>query len=135
QEAAAHDELSLRRGTGFAGWGSGIMLSEQTLLNAAVLTVAATSPDAALAGVVFNVLLIARAPLQLFQAIQTSLLPHLTGLEATEGHDAFVRAIRVTVLAIAGFALTVSLALLAVGPFVMNHLFGQVVPYNRLGLA
>ena len=41
----------------------------------------------ALAGIVFNVLLIARAPLQLFQAIQTSLLPHLTGLEATAGHD------------------------------------------------
>ena len=39
-------------------------------------------------------LLIARAPLQLFQAIQTSLLPHLTGLEATEGHAAFARAIR-----------------------------------------
>ncbi|HLL91784.1 MAG TPA: hypothetical protein VK252_02500, partial [Solirubrobacteraceae bacterium] len=35
QEAAAHrDELSLRGGTGFAGWVSGIMLSEQTLLNA-----------------------------------------------------------------------------------------------------
>ena len=43
----------------------------------------------------FNALLIARAPLQLFQAIQTSLLPHLTGLEATEGHEAFARAIRV----------------------------------------
>ena len=86
QEAAAHDELSLRRGTGFAGSVSGIMLSEQTILNAAVLTVAATSPDKALAGIVFNVLLIARAPLQLFQAIQTSLLPHLTGLEVTEGH-------------------------------------------------
>ena len=71
--------LSLRRGTGFAGWVSGIMLSEQTLLNAAVLTVAATATHTALAGVVFNVLLIARAPLQLFQAIQTSLLPHLDG--------------------------------------------------------
>ena len=80
QEAAAHDELSLRRGSGFAGWVSGIMLSEQTLLNAAVLTVYATSANKALAGIVFDVLLIARAPLQLFQAIQTSLLPHLTGL-------------------------------------------------------
>ena len=46
QEAAAHDELSLRRGGGFAVWVSGIMLSEQTLLNAAVLTVDATSPTA-----------------------------------------------------------------------------------------
>jgi O-antigen/teichoic acid export membrane protein len=135
QEAAAHDELSLRRGTGFAGWVSGIMLSEQTLLNAAVLTVASTSADKALVGVVFEVLLIARAPLQLFQAIQTSLLPHLTGLETTAGHDAFARAIRVTVLAIATFAAAVALALLAIGPFVMRHLFGQHYHYDRLGLA
>ena len=135
QEAAAHDELSLRRGTGFAGWVSGIMLSEQTLLNAAVLTVAATSTNKALAGIVFDVLLIARAPLQLFQAIQTSLLPHLTGLETTAGHDAFARAIRVTLLAILAFATAVALGLLAIGPFVMGHLFGQHYPYSRLGLA
>jgi O-antigen/teichoic acid export membrane protein len=111
------------------------MLAEQTLLNAAVLTVDATSGNRALAGPVFNVLLIARAPLQLFQAVQTSLLPHLTGLEATQGHAAFVRAIRVTVLAIAAFALTVALALLAFGPFVMGHLFGQRFTYDRFGLA
>jgi O-antigen/teichoic acid export membrane protein len=135
QEAAAHDELTLRRGGGFAGWVSGIMLSEQTLLNAAVLTVAATSPDKALAGIVFDVLLIARAPLQLFQAIQTSLLPHLTGLEATAGHDAFARAIRITVLAITAFAAAVALGLLAIGPFVLAHLFGQHYSYNRIGLA
>ena len=135
QEAAAHDDLSLRRGTGFAGSVSGIMLSEQTILNAAVLTVAATSTDKALAGIVFNVLLIARAPLQLFQAIQTSLLPHLTGLEATEGHAAFARAIRLTVRAIAAFAAAVALGLLAIGPFVMRHLFGQHYNYDRFGLA
>jgi O-antigen/teichoic acid export membrane protein len=137
QETAAHDEgdLSLRRGAGFALAVSGIMLSEQTILNAAVLTVDATSSNRALAGIVFNVLLIARAPLQLFQAIQTSLLPHLTGLEATEGHEAFARAIRVTVRAIAAFAAAVALGLLAIGPFVMAHLFGQHFAYNRFGLA
>ena len=111
------------------------MLSEQTLLNAAVLTVAATSSNEALAGIVFNVLLIARAPLQLFQAIQTSLLPHLAGLEATEGHEAFARAISVTVRAITAFAAAVALGLLAIGPFVMSHLFGQHYTYGRYGLA
>jgi O-antigen/teichoic acid export membrane protein len=135
QSPIGHEELSLRRGTGFAGWVSGIMLSEQTILNAAVLTVAATSPNKALAGIVFDVLLIARAPLQLFQAIQTSLLPHLTGLEATAGHEAFARAIRTTVLAIAAFAAAVALGLLAIGPFAMTHLFGQHFSYGRVGLA
>jgi O-antigen/teichoic acid export membrane protein len=136
QETAAHDDLSLRRGGGFAVWVSGIMLSEQTLLNAAVLTVDATSPDRALAGIVFNVLLIARAPLQLFQAIQTSLLPHLTGLEATAGHEAFARAIRTTVLAILAFAGVVALGLLIVGPFALRHVFfGQNFHYKGTGLA
>jgi O-antigen/teichoic acid export membrane protein len=136
QEVAAHDELSLSRGGRFALWVSGIMLSEQTLLNASVLTVDALSPDRALAGIVFNVMLIARAPLQLFQAIQTSLLPHLTGLEAREGHTAFAQAIRLTVRAIAAFAAAVALGLLAIGPFVMSHiLFGQTYTYNRFGLA
>ncbi|MGD0455925.1 MAG: hypothetical protein ABSB69_20255 [Solirubrobacteraceae bacterium] len=136
QETAAHDELSLRRGGGFAVWVSSIMLAEQTLLNAAVLTVDATAARAALAGIVFNVLLIARAPLQLFQAIQTSLLPHLTGLEATAGHAAFARAIRLTLLAIAAFAAAVTLGLLLVGPFALGHvLFGQHQTYNRFGLA
>jgi O-antigen/teichoic acid export membrane protein len=135
QEATHEESLSLRRGTGFAGWVSGIMLSEQTLLNAAVLTIAATATDQALVGIVFDVLLIARAPLQLFQAIQTSLLPHLTGLEATDGHEAFARAIRITLLAIAAFAGAVALGLLAIGPFVMSHLFGQHYSYGRVGLA
>jgi O-antigen/teichoic acid export membrane protein len=136
QEIAAHEEISLRRGGGFAMWVSAIMLSEQTLLNAAVLTVDATSRSRTLAGIVFNVLLIARAPLQLFQAIQTSLLPHLTGLEATAGHDAFARAIRVTVLAIAAFAATVAIGLLAIGPFALRHVFfGQAYDYGRFGLA
>ena len=110
------------------------MLSEQTLLNAPVLTVAA-STHTALAGVVFNVLLIARAPLQLFQAIQTSLLPHLAGLDATRSHAAFDRAVRVTIKAIAAFAAAVTLGLLAIGPFVMSHVFGQHYDYNRFGLA
>jgi O-antigen/teichoic acid export membrane protein len=136
QEAVAHDELSLRRGGGFAVWVSGIMLAEQALLNAAVLTVDATSAQRALAGIVFNVLLIARAPLQLFQAIQTSLLPHLTGLEATAGHRAFARAVRTTLLAIAAFTGVVVVGLLLVGPFVMRHvLFGQHFIYGRVGLA
>ena len=135
QEAVAADELSLQRGSNFALVVSGIMLAEQTILNAAVLTVDATARSRALAGVVFNVLLIARAPLQLFQAIQTSLLPHLTGLEATEGHAAFTRAVRLTISAIAVFSLAVALGLLAIGPPVMERLFGQHFHYGRFGLA
>jgi O-antigen/teichoic acid export membrane protein len=126
--------LTLRAAGGFALSVAAIQLAEQTLLNAAVLTVSATATTA-LAGVVFNALLITRAPLQLFQSIQTSLLPHLSGLEATEGHEAFARAIRVTVLAIVAFAGAVAVGLLAVGPWAMNVLFGPGYDYGRVGLA
>jgi O-antigen/teichoic acid export membrane protein len=127
--------ITARESTGFAIAVAGVMLAEQTLLNAAVLTTEVTASDAALAGIVFNVFLITRAPLQLFQAVQTSLLPHLTGLEATEGHEAFARAVRTTVLVIGAFGLTVALGLLAIGPWVMSTVFGQDYDYGRVGLA
>jgi O-antigen/teichoic acid export membrane protein len=127
--------LTLRRGAGFAVAVFAVMLAEQTLLNASVLTVEGTSADPELAGVVFSVLLIARAPLQLFQAVQGSLLPHLAGLEATAGRDEFRRAIRMTVLAIAGFALAIALGLFAVGPPVVRTLFHIDQGLSRGGLA
>jgi O-antigen/teichoic acid export membrane protein len=131
----ATTDLSLRHGSRFAFAVVGIMLAEQALMNAAVLIVNANS-GRALAGFVFNVLLIVRAPLQLFQAIQTSILPHLTGLEARESADEFHRAIRLTVLVIAAFAGAVALGLLVVGPFVMKALLGDKgFTYGRLGLA
>jgi O-antigen/teichoic acid export membrane protein len=115
--------LTLRRGAGFAAAVFAVMVAEQTLINGAVLTVEGTSPDPALAGYVFSVLLISRAPLQLFQAIQGSLLPHLASLEATASRDEFGRAIRTTVLAIGAFAAAVALGLLVVGPPVIKALF------------
>ncbi len=137
-EEAATD-LSLRHGGGFAASVVAIMFSEQTLMNAGVIVVAANSGfnlTSGLTGFVFNVLLIVRAPLQLFQAVQTSILPHLAGLEARESPAEFQRAIRLTVLVIAAFAAAVALGLLAIGPFVMKALLGSHgFPYGRLGLA
>jgi O-antigen/teichoic acid export membrane protein len=132
EEAVA--DLSMRHGAGFAFAVSAIQLSEQVLLNGAVLIVAATSADRALAGIVFNVLLVARAPLLLFQAIQTSLLPFLAGLEVAERSAAFARSIRVTIAAIGAFTAVAIAALVTIGPFVLGHLFGQHYAYGRFGL-
>jgi O-antigen/teichoic acid export membrane protein len=133
-------DLSLKHGAGFAVAVVGIMLSEQTLMNAGVLIVAIKAGGAGLnsgvTGFVFNVMLIVRAPLQLFQAIQTSILPHLAGLEARESADEFHRAIRITILVIAGFGLAVALGLLVVGPPVMTAVLGNKgFNYGRVGLA
>ncbi len=138
-EEAATD-LSMSRGAGFAVAVVGIMFAEQTLMNGGVLIVAITTGTAALTtgltGFVFNVMLIVRAPLQLFQAIQTSILPHLAGLEARENPDEFHRAIRLTVRAIVAFAGAVAIGLLAIGPLVMTALLGNKgFHYGRIGLA
>ena len=139
EEAAAN--LSLKGGTGFAVSVVGIMLAEQTLMNAGVLIVAANAGSKAgltvgITGFVFNVLLIVRAPLQLFQAIQTSILPHLASLEVRESADEFHQAIRTTIKVIAAFAGAVAIGLLAIGPFVMTALLGDKgFHYGRLGLA
>lgn len=135
----AQDEaegFTLSHGTGFAVAVLLIMLSEQTFLNAGPLLVKATEGDsgAALAGFVFNVLLIARAPLQLFQAVQTSILPHLTRLRASGESDPFRRSVNVTLIAIVGFAGVVALVMLAVGPQLMDLLFGGDGGYERGGL-
>jgi O-antigen/teichoic acid export membrane protein len=135
-EQAEATEFTLARGTGFAVAVLLIMLSEQTFLNAGPLLVEATegARGAALAGFVFNVLLIARAPLQLFQAVQTSILPHLTRLRASGETDPFRRSVNVTLLAIAAFAGCVALVMLAIGPWVMDLLFGGDFDYERGGL-
>ena len=132
--SAGTGELGVARGGRFALAVLAIMLAEQTLLNAAVLTSDLTAEDAVVAGFVFNVLLIARAPLQLFQAVQGSLLPHLAGLEASAGREEANRAVRITVLAIAGFALAVAAGLLALGPWAMDLLFDDTATYGRWGL-
>ena len=133
---AGEAEFTLSHGTGFAVSVLAIMLAEQTFLNAGPLLVKATEGDggAALAGFTFNVLLIARAPLQLFQAVQTSILPHLTRLGARGETDPFRRSVNVTLLAIAGFAALVALLMAAAGPAVMDLVFGGEFDYDRGGL-
>jgi O-antigen/teichoic acid export membrane protein len=133
---AAEPQFTLAHGTGFAVAVLLIMLSEQTFLNAGPLLVEASegARGAALAGFTFNVLLIARAPLQLFQAVQTSILPHLTRLRAAGETDPFRRSVNLTLVAIAGFAACVALVMLAVGPLVMDLLFGAEHDYERAGL-
>ena len=149
REAAAYDaagetsgagepEFTLSHGAGFAIAVLVIMLCEQTIYNAGPLLIKATESPAAqasaLAGFAFNVLLIARAPLQLFQAIQTSILPHLTALRATGNADPFRRSVNVTLAAITVFAGGSALVLLVIGPTVMRLAFGGHFHYGRGGL-
>jgi O-antigen/teichoic acid export membrane protein len=129
-------QFTLARGGGFAAAVLLIMVSEQSLLNAGPLIVRGME-GAAAAGFIFNVLMIARAPLVLFQAVATSLLPHLTRLRAssaTGDAGAFQASVRVTLAAIAGFAALVAVVVAIAGPDLMQLAFGEKFTYDRAGL-
>jgi O-antigen/teichoic acid export membrane protein len=131
-------EFTLSHGAGFAAAVLVIMVCEQAIYNAGPLLIKATESPAveasALAGFAFNVLLIARAPLQLFQAVQTSILPHLTALRATGDSDPFRRSINMTLMAIGVFGGGAALVMAAFGPTIMRLAFGGNFHYPRGGL-
>ncbi len=136
REVRGADAFRLSHGATFTASVIAIMIAEQTLLNAGPLLVAsAQGPGGiALAGVAFNVLFVPRAALQLFQAAQTSLLPHLTGMRARGQGTAFRQVIVRTILLVAAFALVVAIGMLLAGPTVMQLLFGSGASYDRIGL-
>jgi O-antigen/teichoic acid export membrane protein len=130
-------EFTLARGGSFAAAVLLMMLSEQVLVSSGALFVRGFV-DAAAAGFIFNVLMVARAPLLLFQAVAASLLPHLTRLRArggVTGEDAFRMSINTTLLVIGGFASAVTVGVLAIGPDAMQLAFGDKFTYDRAGLA
>jgi O-antigen/teichoic acid export membrane protein len=133
EDPARAGEFSLAQGGGFAAAVLLIMLSEQTFLNAGPLLVKGTAGVAA-AGFIFNVLMIARAPLQLFQAVTTALLPHLTRLQSEHNETDFRASVRLTILGIAGFAALVAVAMAIAGPKLMQIAFGAKFTYARVDL-
>jgi len=128
--------FSLKHGTGFAAAVLVIMFSEQAFLNAGPLVVRGLE-GAAAAGFIFNVLMIARAPLQLFQAVSTSILPHLTRLHTSgtaEGEAEFRRTVRMVLLGLAAFTALALVFMAAVGPKAMQIAFSNKFTYDREGL-
>jgi O-antigen/teichoic acid export membrane protein len=135
-EEAAVDDFSLAHGGGFAAAVLVIMFSEQAFLNAGPLIMRGLQ-GAAAAGFIFNVLMLARAPLQLFQSVSTSILPHLTTLHASEAEDAereFHHTVRMVLLGIAAFTALVVVVVLIAGPTLMQIAFSKKFTYDREGL-
>lgn len=133
--------FTLSHGAGFAAAVLVIMLSEQIFLSSGALF-ARAEEGAAAAGFMFNILMVARAPVVLFQAVAASLLPHLTRLRSKGGQsseDAFRLSVRLTIHVIAGLSALLALVLLAAGPDLMqiafgDKSFGDKFTYDREGL-
>jgi O-antigen/teichoic acid export membrane protein len=133
---AEEEHFSFRDGGGFAGAVLLIMFSEQAFLNAGPLVIRGLQ-DAAAAGFIFNVLMLARAPLQLFQSVSTSILPHLTKLHASNEPDSereFSKTVRMVLLGIAAFTTLVIVVVLIAGPKLMQIAFSDEYTYDRTGL-
>ena len=129
-------DLSLSHGAGFVGSVFLIMLGEQIFLNAGPLLIRGIEGVAA-AGFIFNVLMIARAPLQLFQAVSTSILPHLTALHHSRDPDSereFHRSIRMVIAAVTAFTALTAVVVLIAGPQLMQLAFSDKFTYDRPGL-
>jgi O-antigen/teichoic acid export membrane protein len=130
------EDFSMRHGGGFAAAVMVIMFSEQAFLNAGPLITRGLQ-GAAAAGFIFNVLMIARAPLQLFQAVSTSILPHLTSLHTSTDPDSereFHRTVRIVLIGIVAFTTLAALAFLIAGPQLMQLAFSKKFTYDRPGL-
>jgi len=135
-EEAADDQMTMREGGGFAAAVLVIMFSEQAFLNAGPLITRGLQ-GAAAAGFIFNVLMLARAPLQLFQAVSTSILPHLTNLHtssAPESEREFHRSVRGVLLGVTAFTAFTALVVLIAGPQLMQIAFSKKFEYDRAGL-
>jgi O-antigen/teichoic acid export membrane protein len=130
------EHFSFAEGGGFAAAVLVIMFSEQAFLNAGPLITRGLQ-GAAAAGFIFNVLMLARAPLQLFQSVSTSILPHLTKLHASETAESrreFAKTVRVVLLGIAAFTTLVVVVVLIAGPKAMQIAFSNKFTYDRPGL-
>ena len=135
-EDVAGEDFSLAHGGGFAAAVLVIMFSEQAFLNAGPLIVRGLQ-GAAAAGFIFNVLMIARAPLQLFQSVSTSILPHLTTLQTSgteESQREFHRTVRMVLLGLAAFTALAFVFMGLVGPKAMQIAFSKKFTYDREGL-
>lgn len=136
--ATAQEEaqFTLSEGGGFAVAALVIMACEQTILNAAPLIAKGTAGGGATAAaVLINILVIARAPMQLFQSVSTSLLPHLSKLRADGDHSTYRRSVRLTLAFIAAAAGFGVVAMAVAGPWLMKLVFGADYEYTRAGLA
>ncbi len=133
---APPDDFTMKAGGGFAAAVLVIMFSEQAFLNAGpLITRSLQGADAA--GFIFNVLMLARAPLQLFQAVSTSILPHLTTLHTSTDPDSdreFHRSVRGVLLGVTAFAAFTALVVLIAGPHLMQIAFSKKFEYDRPGL-
>ena len=131
------EPFPVRNALRFAGPVTVIAAADQLLVSGGpLLVVLAGGPGAtAAAGTVFAATMLVRAPVFLFQGFAAALLPSLTALQAVGDAVRFRRAVLRAAGALGLFALALTVAALAAGPFGMRILYGPGFEVARLDLA
>ena len=128
---AGADEVGGAAGAGSLrqalGWLLAASLFSQLLVNAAPVVVKslANAEQTAMVGRFVAALIVARVPLFLFAAVQASALPRLSRLVAAGRHDELRHGVVRLVAVVGAFGLVGALGLAAVGPWLLETLFGN----------
>lgn len=125
--------VGLTQGGAFTLGIAAVMLSEQILISSGPLLVR-HHEGAAVAGFVFNELMLVIAPLLIFQAAVTTLLPHLTRVRSLDGSSPLDESLATTLKATLAFAILVALVVASAGPELMQIAFSESFDYPRTGL-
>jgi len=135
-DAAPAPAVPLRALTASLGWLLAASLAAQILVNAGPLAVKvlATDREQAAAGRFLAGLVLARVPLFLFQAVQASVLPRFSELDATGRHHDLRAGVRRLVLAVAGISAVSVVGAATVGPWLVSFLFGSDFRLGRSDL-
>lgn len=114
-----------------------IAVADQVLVNGGPLLAMLGGGENAgkVAGLVFAATMLVRIPVFVFQGLATSLLPNLTRLHAASEGALFGRAVLQATAGLAACAALISLTAAAVGPEVMQLVYGSEYVAGRLELA
>ncbi len=125
---------ALGAGSIFASGLFALTLAEQVLVNAGPILVGVRD-GAAAAGLAFNILILGRAPIVVFQAVGLSLMPHLTRLGAAGRSSREIdRSLRLTLVGVLGFTAFLGAIVAVAGPELMQVALGAGHTYRRLDL-
>lgn len=108
----------------------------QFVVNAAPIAanLLATADERARVGVFISALVLVRVPLFVFAAIQAALLPGLARLAAVDDRRAYRRRLRSILLLVSGLGLTGVLVVAAIGPWLVELVYGEEFQSSRAHL-
>jgi O-antigen/teichoic acid export membrane protein len=116
------------------GWLLASQICAQAVANAAMVALKLLAPRSDTAGKFLAAFVIARVPLFLFQAVQATLIPALTGALASHDHARFRRELRRVLLATGAVGVAGVAGAALLGPWALKIAFGSGYGLGRVDI-